>query len=33
MTEALPPGPLVNGDWLQANLDQPRVRILDGGIL
>ena len=26
----LPPGPLVNGDWLAANLDQPRVRILDG---
>ncbi len=25
----LPPGPLVSGDWLEANLDQPRVRILD----
>jgi thiosulfate/3-mercaptopyruvate sulfurtransferase len=29
MTLELPPGPLVNGEWLQANLDQPRVRILD----
>jgi thiosulfate/3-mercaptopyruvate sulfurtransferase len=25
----LPPGPLVSSDWLGANLDQPRVRILD----
>jgi thiosulfate/3-mercaptopyruvate sulfurtransferase len=25
----LPPGPLVSCDWLAANLDQPRVRILD----
>jgi thiosulfate/3-mercaptopyruvate sulfurtransferase len=29
MTLELPPGPLVSGDWLAANLDQPRVRILD----
>jgi thiosulfate/3-mercaptopyruvate sulfurtransferase len=24
-----PPGPLVSGEWLQANLDQDRVRVLD----
>ena len=24
-----PDGPLVTGDWLQANLDHPRVRVLD----
>jgi thiosulfate/3-mercaptopyruvate sulfurtransferase len=25
----VPDGPLVTGDWLQANLDNPRVRVLD----
>ena len=25
----LPDGPLVTGDWLQANLDNPQVRVLD----
>jgi len=25
----MPDGPLVTGDWLQANLDHPRVRVLD----
>ena len=29
MTIELPPGPLVSGDWLEPNLDQPRVRVLD----
>ena len=24
-----PPGPLVGADWLEANLDRERVRVLD----
>src|ERR1700694_1302867 len=25
----IPPGPLVSGEWLEANLGDPRVRVLD----